>query len=370
MNDTWQKALELNAKFSALEKSYANAAAIAARQARVMGCAPEIMKMASGTSIRMAAAQTANTIHMNSSFLQSFRESTKIVAMHQQIIKPLCINLNAIFAAMASLSSIASAYDGVMQNWTTLWEKQQIIKDPNRRNRLRRRYLKWALYGWTCHPNIDFFINHPSRLSKKIADKIAVDAIDKFGIADLLADVYEFVPAKRRTDFEETVFAFEHQKYKSCAMLLFALIEGELIVHQKKYDADGHEIKRKLASGAAKNIRKEIKKSSTAKAVKNIFPQHLYRGESTCAALGDFFAHAEDFRKEKERKTINRNFVLHGMLLRQVDKKDCLQLYLLYYNILDMFNFFTDICKDCDELWLPSDKSDTDTVNSGEEDSE
>lgn len=175
MNDTWQKALELNAKFSALEKSYANAAAIAARQARVMGYAPEIMKMASGTSIRMAAAQTANTIHMNSSFLQSFRESAKIVAMHQQIIKPLCINLNA---------------------------------------------------------------------------------------------------------------------------------------------------------------------------------------------------YAEDFRKEKERKTINRNFVLHGMLLRQVDKNDCLQLYLLYYNILSLFAFYDYIWPIKDELWLPSDKSDTDAANSGEEDSE
>ena len=42
----------------------------------------------------------------------------------------------------------------------------------------------------------------------------------------------------------------------------------------------------------------------------------------------------DDFVKEPD--VINRNFVGHGMNRRKVRRKDCIQLFLALYNVVDM----------------------------------
>ena len=52
--------------------------------------------------------------------------------------------------------------------------------------------------------------------------------------------------------------------------------------------------------------------------------------------FGEVFEKGNDFRKQPE--VLNRNFLDHGMLTRKVTRKDCVQLFLLYYNILELLD--------------------------------
>ena len=54
------------------------------------------------------------------------------------------------------------------------------------------------------------------------------------------------------------------------------------------------------------------------------------------ACLEKVFEKGNDFRKQPE--VLNRNFLDHGMLTRKVTRKDCVQLFLLYYNILELLD--------------------------------
>ena len=51
-----------------------------------------------------------------------------------------------------------------------------------------------------------------------------------------------------------------------------------------------------------------------------------------------FFDHGNDFKIQPE--VINRNFVTHGMLHRNVSRRDCIMLFLLLYNFTEHINSF------------------------------
>ena len=59
----------------------------------------------------------------------------------------------------------------------------------------------------------------------------------------------------------------------------------------------------------------------------------LFSHENIFNCLLAVFADGKDFKIQPEG--INRNFLGHGMLTRKVARKDCVQLFLLYYNLMD-----------------------------------
>ena len=61
-------------------------------------------------------------------------------------------------------------------------------------------------------------------------------------------------------------------------------------------------------------------------------------GLASC--LTTVFQFGNDFRNEG--KAINRNFISHGMSERKVSKIDCLQLFLLYRNLLTFVDDFNE----------------------------
>ncbi len=60
----------------------------------------------------------------------------------------------------------------------------------------------------------------------------------------------------------------------------------------------------------------------------------ILRFENAYACLGKLFEHGRNFVIQPD--LLNRNFLLHGMLTRRVTKRDCDQLFLLYYNWLPL----------------------------------
>lgn len=173
-----------------------------------------------------------------------------------------------------------------------------------------------------------------------ISEKKSKNFLKYIGCGDIMAlkqcpnkimeQIFEVLLENKRTkktDFREAVFDYRHKQYKSCAFILFALIDAILIRLQKKSTLDGK--RRNVGLSAVRDAKKRTEIDVNTEVLYTaLFCTNLF------ACLQKVFESGNDFRKQPE--VINRNFLDHGMLTRKVTKKDCMQLFLLYYNMLKL----------------------------------
>jgi len=113
-------------------------------------------------------------------------------------------------------------------------------------------------------------------------------------------------------------------------MILFSLIDAKLIRMQTEEDK-GNKRYRDCGKKAVKNIEKRLEQECD---INNTFFLMLsYKNLFAC--LLTFFDDGNDFKEQPA--LANRNFIDHGMLTKNVRKRDCIQLFLLYYNFLEFF---------------------------------
>lgn len=134
----------------------------------------------------------------------------------------------------------------------------------------------------------------------------------------------------RKDDLQEAILNFENRRYKSCSMILFALIDGKIIRYQDK------KTYRKVGFYGAKKICNEIESEFSSKN-KFFFLLKLININS---ALEFTFKSAENFKEQPT--VVNRNFIHHGMLYGRVRRRDAAQLFLLLYNLIELFDFCSD----------------------------
>lgn len=65
----------------------------------------------------------------------------------------------------------------------------------------------------------------------------------------------------------------------------------------------------------------------------------FFKCKNVFSCLNEVFEDANDFKQQP--LIINRNFIDHGMLHRKVCKKDCIQIFLLYYNLLKLLEIIS-----------------------------
>lgn len=246
--------------------------------------------------------------------------SETVANMANDILKQYQLNLGSLAeAARQALIGIGDALKGITFAHVSEERKQQLLEA----------HKKWGEYGWTINPSAsvdNLFDSAPD--SKKEADRIALKECSGNAMKEIFLTTSEMKHCKK-ADFDEAVFDFENRKYKSCALLLFALIEAKLIRLQKLSTAKG-----KGRSVGAKAVTK-----AKARAEENLEEHMLFTAlfqANLFACLEKVFENGNDFRKQPV--VLNRNFLNHGMLTRKVTRKDCIQLFLLYYNILDLLD--------------------------------
>ncbi len=195
-----------------------------------------------------------------------------------------------------------------------------------RREELLEAYEQWGSLGWTRIPveEATFLFKDPPN-DRKDADTKAL----KYCRGKSINRVFEEIRMSRRakqSDFEEAVFDYNNKKYKSCALLLFSLIEVKFIRLQSP------DIYRKTGLGAIKEAKGRTEENIADSALllalecANIF-----------SCLEAMFFGKDNFKTKPD--VINRNYIDHGMLTKSVRQKDCIQLFLLYYNVLDLLDF-------------------------------
>lgn len=198
-----------------------------------------------------------------------------------------------------------------------------------RKQELIEAHKLWGSYGWTMNPCENakkIFEYMPT--DKKSADAIALKQCSGQKMEQIFEIISEIKRVKK-ADFEEAVFDYNHRQYKSCALILFSLVDAVLIRLQKKSDLNGK--RRKVGLSAVSEAKK---RTETDINTQMLFIAMFYTNLFAC--LEKVFESGKDFKNQPD--VINRNFVDHGMMTNKVRKKDCIQLFLLYYNMLELLD--------------------------------
>jgi len=101
---------------------------------------------------------------------------------------------------------------------------------------------------------------------------------------------------------------------------------------QRKEDINIRTKRRDSGAQAANHIKKRIENEHDIN--KKFFMLLSYTNLFACIA--EFFAQGNDFKEQP--KIANRNFIDHGMLHKDVRRRDCVQLFFLYYNFIEFFD--------------------------------
>ena len=177
---------------------------------------------------------------------------------------------------------------------------------------------RWGECGWTQHPLsiIGFFYNPPEN-SKDANDKMEIYCTEN-GIQYILDRLAQLNLVNQYV-FDEAVFCYKNSKYYSAVCLLFSLIDGIIFSFEKKIGLKGIEKFNEKISDNQENLL-------------GLF----YKAKNIYACLKKVFKHGGNF--EIQPDIINRNFLLHGQLKREVTRLDFNQIVLLYYNLISLYN--------------------------------
>ncbi len=201
-------------------------------------------------------------------------------------------------------------------------------------------FRQWGAYGWTVIPHANFKYFNTAPTSSKEANEKALSCFRTKKQMEEFWKAFDSVEKIKRSDFEEAIKDFDNRCYKSCAMMLYSLIDGRLIRLQ-----GGPKTENENLESAKKTNRKPGRYSGAAAVnrinnkynevheddIKVCFFSNLTRENLFCA-LAVLYANGNDFKEQPA--VMNRNFVDHGMLHRKVRRMDCIQLFLAYYNFL------------------------------------
>lgn len=204
-----------------------------------------------------------------------------------------------------------------------------------RKEELRTSFEVWGKNGWTLMPHADITAFYSSPASLKEANEKIKNQCSKEDIETLFQRLY-LVKGAKKSDLDEAIKIYQSRQYKPCAMILFSLLDAKLIRMQRKEDRDPKSKRRYSGSSAIRKIKKRIEKEQDIN--KKFFLLLSYTNLFACIEV--FFEDAKDFKKQPV--LINRNFLQHGMLTRKVSKRDCIQLFLLYYNFLEFFEIISE----------------------------
>ena len=275
----------------------------------------------------------------------NFNFITDAVKPYENVANQMVQTYNSISDSCFRLANMMTNFIEVANAWqenivkifgTMQWVEQTInsiiqsVQIPGlseeRKEEIRNSHAIWGKYGWTQPPSASVkFLNDPPADQKDAAARILKYCTEK-DMEKIFALLLE-LPHVPNSDVKEAIFDFQHKQYKSCVLILFSLIDACFIRLQRDEDRRKNGC-REVGEKAAQKIFDRIQKEQDIH--KMTFLLFSYENISQCVYT--FFARGNDFKEQP--MAINRNFIHHGMLTRKVIREDCVQLFLLYYNLL------------------------------------
>lgn len=250
--------------------------------------------------------------------------------------KSVSINLNGL---INSASIFAESISKIVQSSSTIVESfSHVLSDlsdtirqvhlsaytDEEKQKLIDAFSTWGNYGWTFHPDAPwkFFFTAPSNQSNANA------LIQPYCKAQNITSLLDKISAESRVhlnDFSTARELFLNRNYKPCAQMLFSLIDGVYLRIQPSVDERNQW--RKAGTNGINRLSKTLNESEQNQW---FFQQLLTINLISC--LSTLYKSYSSFKNEPS--SINRNFIMHGMGHRKVLRRDCIQLFLLYHNVL------------------------------------
>ena len=197
------------------------------------------------------------------------------------------------------------------------------------RNNIKTVAKRWGELGWSMPPNA------PIVLSRKIPPEEEVDTLMLSYCGPKEMDqIFEEIKSKREIplgDFEDAISLFKLEQYKACALLLFSLMDG-CVLQAQPPKTKRSEPNRKHGSKGIQVLLKDENNDQLFERISLFVRPYLM----FLHAYESFYKPGDDFKEQPI--VINRNFISHGMLAREVTRKDCVQVFLLFYNQLMYMN--------------------------------
>jgi len=191
-------------------------------------------------------------------------------------------------------------------------------------------FIAWGKHGWTVNILADYSIYFDVPESQEEADKISL----KYCTNALMDKYFERLLGEKlckKAVLKEAIFCFQSRKYRACACLLCALMDGEMI---KSQSIDNN---RKFGERGIKFLKSMVNQRKDVKNATLLFLEF----QCLSSALASVFASDPNFLNEPG--LINRNYVMHGMITRRILRKDYVQLFLIYGNLLRYIDFYRKI---------------------------
>lgn len=186
-------------------------------------------------------------------------------------------------------------------------------------------YKQWGEYGWSISPQV----NSKYFLSKPLSLDDADEKMRKFCIIENIDEIKKalYNHDLNKEDLETAQFCYENKQYKLCAMLLFSMIDCQLI--NKKYFGKGKDGNPYLKTGFGAIMK--LKASGDKTFDENYFLLFL-QYKLIIHSLMSLFAGADNFENEPE--IINRNFLMHGKSTKLITNTDCYKLWSALYSLV------------------------------------
>ncbi len=248
--------------------------------------------------------------------MENFEISDKI----NSAIKVLSSTSNQIFdslkPAMTALSEYVSIFLKPIASFYSSMDLRNVDKEVLQE--YTKRYSLFGKYGWCIPLNAPLFIQkNPETL--KDADIYLIKTIN----TKILNKSFKYIIKTNfinETDLNEAISNLRAKKFKSCALLLFSIIDSLLFSIGKNY------------SEPLNTLNKIIKQTNSN--IESYNSEYLFYKCQLCAftnSLQIIYKHGDNFKKQPQ--IINRNFLAHGMLKRDVNKCDCLKTIALLENL-------------------------------------
>lgn len=199
------------------------------------------------------------------------------------------------------------------------------------KNELKDSFEQWGKFGWTIPPNADVGLFFEKPVNRDDAYKKIQPYINKEGM-ETLFDILMKMKYIRKSDLKEAIIDYENKRYKSCVMVLFAIIDSRIIRLQESKKGKRRPHGYRGANLFFENIQDDENIKMTL--------MDLLSKYSVLAFMKVVFESGDDFKKQPDE--INRNFIDHGMFHRKVTQRDCKKMFLLLYNFINLVEVLVD----------------------------
>lgn len=262
-------------------------------------------------------------------FISLNKQAQQIIAKAVEPFKKDFVDLTSKIMNDFAVSFSNKLFNSIKQMTTSINEfTKQVFKFDFDSHTLK----VWAEYGWTTigHAPITLFLKKP--VSQEQANSICLEF---FGENEMPAFLEKVSQINYANDYiKESIELFNLEYYRGCAMLVISAIDRILSENIISYTKNSKE--RLIGNQAIIKIKEDFNQSNGDLLRFTLVINNLV------SYLGILFKRGNSFWQPVDY--VNKNYLFHGWLEKEVTRTDCIKLYNALLELNDNIDYIVEIC--------------------------